>query len=140
MKTQNIKLYTHSQGVFVVVLQVVIFLTAFFMTTTSFAQEKKDLKETPSSEKTELVSEENAEKEITPIIEDIKPVKAEFSKEQKQQLNKLDQQLKKGKITQEQYNRLKNELLDIKPEPIIEAEALMARASEVEPEAQTLGK
>ena len=68
MKTQNIKLYTSEQSVFVVVLQVVIFLTAFFMTTTTFAKEKEALKEIRSSEKTEIVSEENAEKEITPII------------------------------------------------------------------------
>ena len=137
MKTKSTQLYTYMQGVFVVVLQVVIFLTAFFVTTTTFAQEKEILKEV-QSEKTEVISKEKNEKEIAPIKEEIKPVESELSKEQLKQIAELDKLLKAEKITQEEYDKKKVEIIGAKP---IEEEALMSRSSiEIEPEAQTLGK
>ncbi|MFC5048659.1 FG-GAP-like repeat-containing protein [Aquimarina hainanensis] len=149
MKTPSIKLYTYTQGVFVV-LQVVILLATFLFTTKTFAQEQVLKTETRHVETNNIsISESTVDTEIQEIseldtIESIsKTIEPVLTKKQQKQLKKLDKQLKKGKITQEEYDKKKAEITGIQPEEPIEPEpemAMMARSANIEPEAQTLGK
>ncbi len=149
MKTPSIKLYTYTQGVFVV-LQVVILLATFLFTTKTFAQEQVLETETRHVETNNIsILESTLDTEIkeiseTEIGESIsKTTEPVLTKKQQKQLKKLDKQLKKGKITQEEYDKKKAEITGVQPEEPIEPEpelAAMARSANIEPEAQTLGK
>ncbi|TCP25125.1 RHS repeat-associated protein [Tenacibaculum skagerrakense] len=127
----------HVMWSFKTAIVLAVFFVATFFTHPLFAQEKEVLKETTKTEKVEAISEEEISKEEVSISEEVKPIEVELSKEQLTQIAELDELLKAEKISQEEYDKKKAEIIGVKP---VEEKALAARSAQVEPEAQTLGK
>ena len=119
-----------------------IFLAAFLFTliftSPLFAQEKATVQEPQAQEtnKEELKKEEPLSSEETKPNQEEK--QQELSKEQLKQIAELDELLNAEKITQEEYDKQKAEIIGEKPNE--EAEMAMLKSAQVEPEAQTLGK
>ncbi len=140
MKIPSNTFKSYTQGFFVALLQVVIFLTTFFVATTAFAQEISLSEETSISESKELQSIEPTEAEEQISLErELPSQEPELSKEQQAEISELDKLLKSEKISQEEYDKRKQEIIGT--ELLATEQMSLARsAQQVEPEAQTLGK
>lgn len=121
----------------------VAFLLLSIITNPLFAQEKVESKQTLSETKITEVKEISIDEETISepkeeiSVEEIKPIETELLKEQLQQIAELDELLKAEKITQAEYDKRKEEIIGVKP---IQAEELLSKSAQIEPEAQTLGK
>lgn len=137
MKIPSNTFKNYTQGFFVVLLQVVIFLTTFFVATTTFAQEISLSEETSVSESKEVQSIESTE-EQTSLQQEFVVQEPELSKEQQREIAELDRLLKSEKISQEEYDQRRQEIIGT--ELLATEQLSLARSSEqVEPDSQTLG-
>jgi RHS repeat-associated protein len=135
-------------GNFVSSIKTLLFLSVFFFgfgTHQLFAQEKQ-LSEVSSIReeisKDTLYTEETlvpTKEELLASEEPIKEEPTKLTQEQSDRIAELDKLLSVGKLTREEYEKLKAEVLGTTAEPVAE-ETLMMRGAGTEPESQTLGK
>jgi len=126
-------------------VKTVAFLLLTIITNPTFAQIKETSKQNieikelsiakDEIDKTEIFIKENIDENV--LVNEAETAEQKLSKDQLQQIAELDELLKAEKISQEEYDKKKEEIIGIKP---IEPEMMMSKSAIVEPESQTLGR